>query len=87
MPDPESCTRARRSLQVDLRSDLKPARTSAEKFRLLPGREVPAFVDLVVVDELVIRPLCPTPRRLIVLAGKDAHGSRNGDVGGVKKLN
>jgi hypothetical protein len=47
---------------------------------------VPAPVNLVVVDEFVIRPLCPTSRGLIVLAGKDAHGSRDGDVGGVVKV-
>ena len=46
---------------------------------------MPAFVDLVVVDELGIRPLCPTPRRLILLAGKDAHGHRDGDALGVEK--
>ena len=49
---------------------------STEKVRLLPGREVPAFIELVVIDELRIRPLGPTPRRLIALARKDAHGSR-----------
>ena len=50
---------------------------------MFPGRIVPAFVDIVVIDEFVIRPLCPAPRRLIVLAGKDAYGSRDRDVGGV----
>ncbi len=39
--------------------------------------EEAAPVNLVVVDEFVIRPLCPTPRGLIVLAGKDAHDSRD----------
>jgi len=39
------------------RSDLKPARTSSEKkLRLLPGRKVPAFLNLVVMDEFGIRP-------------------------------
>ena len=51
--------------------------------RLFPCRKVPAFVDFVVVDELVIRLLRPTPRGLIVLARKDGHGSWDGDVGGV----
>jgi hypothetical protein len=37
---------------------------------------VPAFVELVVIDEFVIRPLCPTPRGLIELVRKDTHGSR-----------
>ena len=52
---------------------------------LLPGRKVPAFVDLVVVDELGIRPLCPTPRGFILLARKDAHGNRNRDALGVEE--
>jgi len=46
---------------------------------------VPAFVERVVIDELVVRPLCPTPRRFIVLARKDAYSSRDGDVDGVVK--
>jgi hypothetical protein len=45
-----------------------------------------AFVDPVVVDELVIRPLGPASRGSIVLAGKDAHGRRDGHVGGVVKV-
>ena len=44
-----------------------------------------AFVELVVVDELGIRPLRPAPRGLIELVGKDAHGNRDGDVLGAKK--
>jgi hypothetical protein len=36
-----------------------------EELRLLPGRKVSALGKLVVVDELRIRPLCPTPRRRI----------------------
>jgi hypothetical protein len=47
---------------------------------------VAAFVDLVEVDQVVIGALCPTPRGLIVLARKDAHGSRDGDVDGVVKV-
>ena len=58
----------------------------AEQLRLFPGGEMAAFVDLVEIDELVIGPLGPTPRRLIVLAGKDAHRSRDRDVGGVVKV-
>ena len=45
-----------------------------------------ASVYLVVVDELVIRPLRPTTRGLIVLAGKDTHRSRDGDIGRVIKI-
>ena len=47
---------------------------------------MPALVDLVVINELVIRPLRPTPGGLIVLARKDAHGSRNRDIGGVVEV-
>ena len=35
-----------------------------EELRLFPGREVPALVELVVVDQLGIRALCPAPRGL-----------------------
>ena len=69
-----------------LRSDLKPARTSSEKkLRLLPGREVPAFVELVVVDQFGIRPLRPAPRGCIDLVRKDAHGNRDGDAFDIEK--
>jgi hypothetical protein len=44
--------------------------------RLFPGRIVTAFVNLVVIDKVVIGPLGPAPRGFIVLAGKDAHGSQ-----------
>ena len=37
------------------------------------------------MDEFGIRPLCPTPRGLVLLARKDAHGNRNGDALGVEK--
>ena len=46
---------------------------------------MPAFVELVVMDEFGIRPLCPTPRGLIELVRKDAHGYRDGDVFHVEK--
>jgi hypothetical protein len=67
---------------VDRRNGLKAARSSAEK-SCGCRRIVPALVNLIVIDELVVCPLGPTSRRLIVLAGKDAYGSRDGDVGGV----
>ena len=35
-----------------------------EERRLLPPREVPALVEFVVMDEVGIPSLCPTPRRL-----------------------
>ena len=54
--------------------------------RLFPRRIVPAFVDLVVVNEFPVGPLRPTSRGLIVLAGKDAHSSWDGNVGCVIKI-
>src|SRR5215203_193548 len=56
-----------------------------ENQRLLPCREMAALVRLVVIDQLRIRPLGPASRSLILLAGKDAHGHRNGDALGVEK--
>ena len=52
---------------------------------LFPGRKVPAFLHLVVIDELGIRPLCPIPRRLVEFVREDAHGSWNGDALGTEK--
>src|SRR3984893_6451641 len=56
------------------------AKLRREDLRLLPGREVAALVDLVVIDELGIRPLRPAPRGLIELVRKGAHRGRDGDV-------
>ena len=39
-----------------------------------------AFFHLVVVDELGIGPLCPTPRSLVEFVRKNAHGRRDGDA-------
>jgi hypothetical protein len=47
------------------------AQLGAEKLRLFPGRLVPAFVDLIEINDLVISLLCPAPRRLIVFTRKD----------------
>ena len=46
---------------------------------------MPALVDLVVVDELGIGALGPTPRGLILLARKDTHRDRDGDALGVEE--
>src|SRR5688500_17953302 len=46
---------------------------------------MPAFVELVVMDELGIRPLGPAPRAWIELVRKGAHGNRDGDVLDVEK--
>src|SRR3954462_13504230 len=51
-----------------------------EELRLLPGGEVAALVVCVEMDEAGVRPLCPTPRRLILLAGEDRHGHRYRDA-------
>src|SRR5215213_3083911 len=51
-----------------------------EQLRLLPGRKVPAPVDLVEVDEIGIGLLRPTLRHLIELVRKDTHGYRDGDA-------
>ncbi len=48
------------------------AQLHREELRLLPRREVPAFVDLIVVDEFGIRPFGPAPRSLVLLAGNFA---------------
>jgi hypothetical protein len=40
---------------------------------------VRAFGKLVVINELGIRSLCPTPRGCIDLIGKGTHGKRDGD--------
>src|SRR4051812_4552547 len=56
------------------------AQLLGEQRRLFPGREVPAFGELVVVNELGIRALCPAPRDWTDLVGKDAHGDGDGDA-------
>ena len=43
---------------------------------LFPGRKVPAFVELVVVDQFGKRPLRPTVRAQIDLVRKGAYGNR-----------
>ena len=50
-----------------------------EEPRLFPGREVPALVERVVVDQLRVGTLGPAARCLILLAGEhaDRHGHRN----------
>ena len=74
-----------------LASDLLAQRPEAgpelggEEPGLLPGREVAALVELVVVDELGVCPLGPAPRRLILFAREYAHGNRDGDAFGIEK--
>src|SRR5439155_14085380 len=51
-----------------------------EQLGLLPGGKMPALVELVVVDEVGIGLLRPTPRHLIELVRKDAYGYGDGDA-------
>src|SRR4030095_8589004 len=52
---------------------------------LFPRREMSAFVVLVVVNELGIRPLRPAPRGWIEFVREDAHGNRDGDALDIEK--
>src|SRR5262249_10643569 len=52
----------------------------AEELGLLPAGEVSALGKLVVVNELGIRLLCPTPRRLVELVREGADGHRDLDA-------
>src|SRR5687768_17556434 len=51
-----------------------------QKLRLFQCRKVLVVVELVVMDELGIRQLRTTPRRMVLLVRKDAHRSRDRDV-------
>jgi hypothetical protein len=53
------------------------AKFLTEEFRLFPGREVTAFVELVLVNQVGICPLGPTPRSLVQFVWEDTYGSRN----------
>src|SRR6266545_2234422 len=58
-----------------------------EQLGLLPGGEVAASVEPVVVDEVVrVRALGPAPRRLVQLVGEHANGERYGDGLGIKEV-
>src|SRR5262249_54088918 len=62
------------------RSSQRPERAAylgREEVGLLPGREVVASVDFVVVDEIRVGLLGPAPRRLIELSREDADRSRH----------
>src|SRR5262249_34006332 len=64
------------SLHLSQRSEAR-ANLFCEEERLFPGRKVPALIDLVVIDEVGVGALGPTPWRLILLAREDRHGRRN----------
>src|SRR5260370_24042036 len=51
-----------------------------EEPRLFPGREVPALVEFVVVDELGVRALRPAPRSGTEIIREDAHRDGDGDA-------
>src|SRR6266480_402907 len=55
-----------------------------EERRLFPGREVPAFGELVVIDEFGKCPLRPAPRGWIEFVREDAHGNWDGDAFGIE---
>jgi hypothetical protein len=61
------------------RSDLR-----RKALRLLPGGEVSALGELIVVNQFRIRLLCPTPRGWIEFVREHAHGDRDGDALGVE---
>src|SRR5450631_1422082 len=84
----DSCGR-----RSSVRGSLLPERSErrsdlfGEQLGFFPGGEVAASVKLVVMDEVVgIRALCPAPRGLVELVGKDADGERDGDVLGVEEV-
>src|SRR3954451_11060453 len=66
---------------VDLPERAEPvAQLRGVQLGLLPGGEVPAAVNLVVVDEVGVRLLGPALRRVDDVVGEHAYGNRNGDV-------
>src|SRR4029450_12820690 len=77
------CTSARLAQRLE-----RGAHLGAERRRLLPGGEVTAFIELVVVDELWICLFRPASRSLIELVRIRAHGDRKGDAlrGGEREL-
>src|SRR4030095_3106413 len=48
-----------------------------QEFRLFPRGKVPAFIELVVVNQFGVRALCPTARAQIDLIRKGTHGNRD----------
>src|SRR5262249_25540583 len=68
------------SLPLSAQRSEARANLVAEELRLLPGGEVPALVEPVVVDQFGVRPLGPTPGRRIEFVREDAHGNRDGDA-------
>src|SRR5262245_4857083 len=75
----------RRRLGIAQRSEAR-SHVLRQEFWLLPGREVPAFVVLVVVDKPGIRLLRPSPRGWIQLVRKHAHGNGDGNALDTEKV-
>jgi len=57
-----------------------------EDFGLFPCRKMPALLEAVVIDELWVRLLCPTPRGLNDLVRKGTHRDGDGDGFGALPL-
>jgi hypothetical protein len=85
--------RSKKSRPLRARTQADSANTAAigsprepllKRASAVPRPQVPAFVELVVMDEFGIRPLRPTPRGWIEFVGKDAHGNRDGDAFALK---
>src|SRR5215510_4808659 len=83
-------------MKKDLNIFIPPKKKSAKRFEgrahlgdeelgLLPGSEVAALGELVVVDELRVRPLRPSLRSGVDLLGKDAHADGDLDTPGVEE--
>src|SRR6266403_6253184 len=70
-----------RLLAIRLAQRFEPrAKLGHEDLRLFPGREVAAFVELAVMNELGIGFFCRTPRSWIQLVRKRAHGNGDGNA-------
>ena len=52
---------------------------------MFPRSKVSTLVELVVMDQFGIRPLCPAPRGWIEFVREDADGNRDGDAFGIEK--
>src|SRR5437588_4773846 len=72
VPSAAPCLRAQRP-----QSD---AQLFHDELRLLPRREMPAIVELVVVNEFGIGTLCPTTRSCVEFVREGAYGNRDGDA-------
>src|SRR5215470_18120648 len=72
--------RERRSAPLFAQRSEARAHLLREELRLLPGSKMPAFVELVVMDESRKRPLCPASRGRIQVVRERAYSHRDGDA-------